>query len=97
MKILNFKKIDHEKIKARFDIEFNVGTIFNFQLIVAPPKQFISYPHITYDVQGEKKRRYTYWPPKGKEADFQRKVLELLDPFIKQNAHSDDQSDDLPF
>lgn len=91
MKIVNFKKVDHQTIKANFDIEFSIGTVKSFKLVNSNGKTFISMPSVPVDINGEKKYKRYYVPPEGKEEDFQRKVLTLLDPYIKQNQHGEDQ------
>ena len=96
MKITNFKKINHEKVKASFDIEFAIGTIFNFSFICLPNgKKFVAMPSTPYKKDNETKYKVYYYPPKGKEEDFQKKVLNLLEPFIKQNPHTEEE--ELPF
>jgi len=93
MKIINFKKQNHETFKAKFDIQFSIGTVFGFKLVCTKGKTFISFPSTEYQLNGEKKYKMHYYPPEEKTHDFQKKVLELLRPFIEENAHVEENED----
>lgn len=85
MKILNLKKIGHPSVKAKFDIEFDIGIISDFSLVHSKGRTFIGMPYIKYMEKGETRYKFIFKPPDKKKEEFQKKVLHILEPFLKSN------------
>jgi hypothetical protein len=104
MEIRNFKLINHETVKANFNIYIPQYDLYlNKMLLIKTSKgKFVSAPSEKYEKDGETKY-FPYWGF-GKDSNkrFQEAVMTLLKPLIAeieepQVMQQENDSDELPF
>ncbi len=91
MEIKNFKMINKGSMLAKFDLDFpKMGmSIREFLLLETPRGKFISSPSRNYQDESGKKKYFNYiFFTEEKKMSFQKKCLELLEPYLKQEPAS---------
>lgn len=104
MQIKNFKKaLNHENYVAEFSIEIPQWNMTFHKFKVRSSKQghmFISGPSFSEEVVGGEKKWCNFVEfSKEKKFDFDKKVMELIEPLLAQpkETQSGYNTEDLPF
>lgn len=86
MEIKNFKAVDHQTIKAKFNIYIEKWDLYLNKMILlyTANGKFVSAPSEKYEKDGETKYFPYYAFGKDSNKQFQAKVMELLKPYLAQ-------------
>lgn len=107
MEIRNFRPVDHETIKANFNVYIKQWDLYlnKMVLLYTSNGKFVSSPSEKYEKDGETKYFPYFAFGKDSNKKFQEKIMELLKPYMESIVSSMDDEpkqqdyaqDDLPF
>lgn len=96
MEIRNFRAVDHQTIKANFNIYIEKWDLYlnKMTLINTGTAKFVSSPSEKYEKDGETKYFPYFAFGKDSSKKFQEKVMELLKPHLEKLVNSSDDAND---